>query len=132
MFQQLMIVGNLGADPELRYLPDGTPVTNLRVATNRKWTDKAGNPHDETTWFRVSVWGKSAEACNQYLSKGRQVMVIGRLKADEGGNPRTYQANDGSTRASYEVTAEDVRFIGGAGGASAPVAAPVGSDDSPF
>lgn len=136
MFQQLTIVGNLGADPEMRYMPDGTAVTNLRLATNRKWTDGSGNVREETTWFRVSVWGKQAEACNQYLAKGRQVLVVGRLKADDSGNPRTYQANDGSTRASFEVTAEQVKFLGGAGqqgqGAAGAGAPAQDDDDLPF
>jgi len=130
MYQQLTIVGNLGADPEMRYLPDGTAVTNLRMATNRKWTDGSGVQHDETVWFRVSVWGKMAEAANQYLTKGRQVMVIGRLKADEFGNPRTYQANDGSTRASFEIVAEQIKFLGGAG--QTATGAPVAEDNDPF
>lgn len=130
MYQQLTIVGNLGADPEMRYLPDGTAVTNLRVATNRKWTDGSGAQRDETVWFRVSVWGKMAEAVNQYLTKGRQVMVVGRLKADDSGNPRTYQASDGSTRASFEIVAEQVKFLGGSSGQSGAPAAQ--DDDSPF
>ena len=83
MFQKLIIAGNLGSDPEMRYLPNGQAVTNFSMASNRKWTDKAtGEIQKETTWFRVSVWGAQAEAANQYLVKGRQVLIEGRLKPD--------------------------------------------------
>lgn len=107
MFQQLIIVGNLGSDPELRYTADGTPVANFNVAVNRRWTNPDGSHGEETTWFRVAAWRKLAEICNQYLRKGRQVMVIGRVSA------RAYTAANGEPRASLEVTATDVRFLGG-------------------
>lgn len=114
MFQKLIIVGNLGRDPEMRYMSDGTAVTNFSVATNRRWTDRStGQPVNETTWFRVSVWGKQAEAANQYLSKGRRVLVEGRLRPDDNGGPRTYTGNDGIVRASFEVHAESVQFLSG-------------------
>jgi single-strand DNA-binding protein len=114
MYQKVVIVGNLGTDPEMRYMPNGTAVTNFNVATNRKWTDKAsGEPREETTWFRVSVWGRQAEAANQYLSKGRQVLIEGRLRPDpQTGGPKLWTGQDGSMRASFELTAEVVRFIG--------------------
>ena len=114
MYQKLVIVGNLGNDPEMRYMPDGTAVTSFSVATNRRWTDsQTSQPVEETTWFRVSVWGRQAESVNQYLSKGRQVLVEGRLKPDMStGGPRLWQRQDGSMAASFEVTAENVRFIG--------------------
>jgi single-strand DNA-binding protein len=116
VFQSLIIVGNLGRDPELRYLSDGKPVTNLSVATNRVYTNAAGEQVKETTWFRVSVFGKQAEACNQYLSKGRLVLVEGSLRADPAtGGPRVWQGQDGSHRASFEMTATTVRFLGGRG-----------------
>ena len=89
MYQNLIIVGNLGRDPEMRYTPDGTPVTNFSVATNRKWTNSDGSQGEETVWFRVTVWRRMAEVCNQYLSKGRQVLVEGRMTPDpESGGPR--------------------------------------------
>lgn len=114
MYQKLVIVGNLGRDPEMRYMSDGTAVTNFSVATNRRWTDRStGQPVNETTWFRVSVWGKQAESANQYLSKGRRVLVEGRLRPDDNGGPRTYTGNDGIVRASFEVHAESVQFLGG-------------------
>jgi single-strand DNA-binding protein len=117
MYQKVVIVGNLGADPEMRYMPDGTAVTNFSVATNRRWTDRAsGEPREETTWFRVSAWRQQAEIANEYLSKGRQVLVEGRLRPDpQTGGPRTWTAQDGTVRASYELTADVIRFIGGRG-----------------
>jgi single-strand DNA-binding protein len=115
MYQKLIIVGNLGRDPEMRYLPDGTAVTNISVATNRSWTDRAsGESRKETTWFRVSVWGRQAEAVNEYLKKGRQVLVEGRLDVDpQTGGPRTFTRQDGTVGSSFEVRASTVRFIGG-------------------
>ncbi len=115
MYQKVIIVGNLGRDPEMRYLQDGTAVTNLNVATNRSWTDRAsGETREETTWFRVSVWGRQAETANQYLSKGRQVLIEGRLETDpQTGGPRLYTRQDGTVGASYELRAFQVRFIGG-------------------
>jgi single-strand DNA-binding protein len=116
MYQKVTIVGNLGGDPEMRYTASGVPVTKFSVATNRRWTSADGNPGEETTWFRVSAWRGLAETCNQYLSKGRQVLVEGRLAPDkETGGPRVWTGNDGVARASYEVLALDVRFLGGRG-----------------
>lgn len=107
MYQKFIIVGNLGADPEMRYTPSGTPVTTLRVATNRRWTDAEGQTQEETTWYRVTVWGKQAETCNQYLSKGRQVLIEGdRIKASP------YLNREGQPAASLELTARSVRFLG--------------------
>jgi single-strand DNA-binding protein len=115
MYQKIIIVGNLGSDPEMRYMPDGTAVTNLSVATNRRWTDRqSGEDKEETTWFRVAVWGRQAETVNQYLSKGRQVLIEGRIRPDpETGNPRLWTGQDGTVRASFEVTANSVQFLGG-------------------
>jgi single-strand DNA-binding protein len=81
MVNKVILLGNLGNDPELRYLPGGgQAVCELRVATSRKWTGKDGQPHDETEWHSVEVFGKQAEHCKEYLSKGRQVFVEGRLR----------------------------------------------------
>jgi len=138
-YQQLVIVGNLGGDPEMRYMADGTAVTNFSVATNRKWTNAGGEPQEETTWFRVAAWGKQAEACNEYLTKGRQVLVEGRLKPDtKTGGPTIYRKGDGMAGASFEVTASAVRFLGGNGngngsGGGIPYdAAAQESDEIPF
>ena len=123
MYQKIVIVGRLGRDPEMRYLPDGTAVTNMNVATDRRWTDKAtGQPAQETTWFRVSVWGRQAESVNQYLSKGRMVLIEGHLRPDpQSGGPRIYTRQDGTAGSSFELFAESVRFLGGRedGGSSA-------------
>ena len=96
MYAKLIIVGNLGGDPEMRYVPDGTPVTNFSVAVNRRWNNADGSPGEETLWFRCTAWRKTTEVVNQYLSKGRQVLVEGRLRPDENGNPRVFTRNDGS------------------------------------
>lgn len=116
-YQKLVIVGNLGRDPELRYLPTGQPVTNLSVATNRRWTDQeSGQPQEEVTWFRVSVWGRQAEAANQYLKCGRQVLIEGRLRPDpHSGGPALYTRGDGTVGASFEMIAERVQFLSGNG-----------------
>ena len=93
MFHKVLLVGNLGRDPEMRYTPSGQAVTNMSVATNRSYTDSSGEKVDETVWFRVSVWGKQAESVHQYLRKGRQVLVEGRMVPDENGNPRIWNRN---------------------------------------
>ncbi len=115
MYQKIIVVGNLGGDPEMRYMPDGTAVTNFSLASNRRWTDGAtGQPRDETTWFRISVWRKQAETANQYLSKGSKVLVEGRLRPDPAsGGPRTFTRQDGTVGASFEITADTVRFLSG-------------------
>ena len=118
-YQKVIIVGNLGRDPEMRYMPDGTPVTSFSVATNRKWTNTDGSQGEETVWFRVSVWRRQAETVAQYLTKGRQVMIEGRLTADKAtGGPRIWTAQDGTQRASYELTADRVVFLSGRGDAA--------------
>ena len=110
MYQQCIIIGNLGRDPEMRYTPDGKAVTNFTVATNRKWTNQDGTPGEETTWFRVACWGRLAETTNQYLSKGRQVMVSGTIKASAWSD-----RDSGEARATLELRAFDVKFLGGRG-----------------
>ncbi len=113
MYQKLVIVGNLGRDPEMRYTPSGQAVTNFSVATSRVWYDNKGDKQEETTWFRVSTWGKLAETCNQYLSKGQRILCEGRLTVDrETGGPRVWQDQNGNWRASYEMTALEVKFLG--------------------
>jgi len=113
MYQKVIIVGNLGRDPEMRYTPQGTPVTNFSVATSYKWTSADGTPSEETTWFRVAAWGRMAEVCNEYLSKGQQVFVEGRLRPDpQTGGPRLWTRQDGTAGASFEVHANTVKFLG--------------------
>jgi single-strand DNA-binding protein len=142
MFQTIIIVGNLGGDPEMRYLQSGQAVTNFNVATSRKYTGSDNQLVDETTWFRVSVWGRQAETCNQYLRKGSRVLIEGRLRPDPAtGGPRIWTRQDGSAGASFEITASFVRFLStraedsaypraGTYGDSPPP--DVGEDDIPF
>ena len=103
---KVMLIGNLGSDPEMRYTPDGKAVTSFRMATNRRYTTSAGENREETDWFRITIFGKQAEQCNQFLSKGRQVYVEGRLHA------RNWEGRDGQMRTSLEVTADRVLFLG--------------------
>ena len=111
--QKCQIIGRLGADPEMRFAPSGQPVTNFSVATNRKYNNGAGQEVKEVLWFKVSAWGKMAEACNNYLQKGGQVYVEGRLIADPAtGGPRIWIRQDSSPTASYEIHADLVRFLG--------------------
>jgi single-strand DNA-binding protein len=134
MFQTIILAGNLGRDPEMRYTPSGQAVTSFSVATNRQWTNNNGETVKETIWFRISAWGKMAETCNQYLKKGSKVLVEGRLTADAAtGGPRLWTGQDGQPRASFEVSASTVRFLSSrgeseAGGMSAAPAA--AGDDS--
>lgn len=114
MYQQLILIGNLGNDPEMRYTPSGVPVTSFSLAVNRSWTNQEGQKQDKTTWFRVTTWRKQAELANQYLSKGRLVLVIGELE-----DARAYTDRDGNLRASIDVTAQTIKFLGGRGGDAA-------------
>jgi single-strand DNA-binding protein len=112
MYQTIILVGNVGRDPEMRYTPSGQAVTSFSVATNRQYTNNNGETVKETIWFRVSAWGKTGEICNQYLKKGSKVLVEGRLTADPAtGGPRVWTGQDGSARASFEVSAQTVRFL---------------------
>jgi single-strand DNA-binding protein len=143
MFQTIIIVGNVGRDPEMRYTPSGQAVTSFSVATNRQYTNNNGETVKETIWFRVSAWGKTGETCNQYLKKGSKVLVEGRLTADPAtGGPRVWTSQDGSPRASFEVSAATVRFLStrgesdGSGAAPTPAAedggAGIENEDIPF
>lgn len=153
-FNKIIIVGNLGRDPELRYTPQGVAVCNFSLATNEKKRDKSGELQDVTTWFRVTLWRNQAENAAKYLTKGRPVYIEGRLGVEE------WTDRDGKSRYTLEVQATDMQFIsagprgegggdeeysgggqaefagpadrstGGAATASAP--APSGDDDIPF
>jgi single-strand DNA-binding protein len=113
MYQTIILIGNLGKDPEKRFTPGGHPVTTMSVATNRRYRDSSGQVVKETTWFRVTVWGKQAEPCFNNLRKGSKVFVEGRLTPDpKTGGPFLWK-KDGQIHASYEVTASTVRFLSG-------------------
>ena len=106
MFHKTTLVGHLGRDPEMRYLPDGTAVSNFSVAVNDGWGD-----NKKTIWFRVSAWRKQAETVNEFLAKGSKVLIEGRIRADENGNPRLWNRQDGSVASSFELSAINVTFI---------------------
>jgi single-strand DNA-binding protein len=115
MYHTIILVGNLGNEPTMRYTPNGQTVATFSVATNRQHNaDNGGEPVKETTWFRVTTWGKQAETCNMFLHKGSKVLIEGRLTPDpETGGPRIWSRQDGSAGASYEITATTVRFLSG-------------------
>jgi len=111
MVNKVILVGNLGKDPEVRFTSGGQAVATLRIATSRSWTDKqSGQRKEETEWHDVEVWGKQAEQCGEYLAKGRQVYVEGRLKTD-----KWQDKQSGQDRYKVKVVAETVRFLGGGG-----------------
>lgn len=115
----MVIIGNLGTDPELKYLSNGDAVTSFSVATNRKWKNGDGSPGEETVWFRCTAWRKLAEVCNQYLKKGKQVYIEGRLTPEKTtGGPRVWKNDAGEARASYELQIIELKFLGGGSGSS--------------
>ena len=111
-FNTIIVVGNLGRDPELRYTPQGTAVCDFSMATNEKKRDKAGELQDVTTWFRVTAWNKQAENASKYLTKGSPVYIEGRLRIEE------WTDRDGNNRYTLEVNATDVQFLSSGRGAS--------------
>ncbi|HQV70808.1 MAG TPA: single-stranded DNA-binding protein [Thermoflexales bacterium] len=130
MYQSITVIGRLGRDPEMRYLPNGDPVTSFSIATDRAYKGKDGQLVKETTWFRVSVFGKSAESTNQFLSKGKLVLVEGRLRVDpKTGGPQTFTRQDGTVGASFEITANAVRFLSPKDEGGAPPSADDGGMD---
>lgn len=108
MANLVILTGNLGNDPEIRYTANGTPVANFRMATNEVYNDKQGVRQEKTEWHRIVVWGKMAEACGEYLSKGRQVHIQGKLQT------RSWKDKDNVTRYTTEIIAQRVEFLGGA------------------
>ena len=108
-----IVVGNLGKDPEVRFTQSGRAVANFSVATSESWTGQDGNRQERTEWHNIVVWGKQAEACGQYLAKGRQVFVQGNIRS------RSYEDKTGNTRYITEIVAQRVQFLGGGGGARA-------------
>jgi len=108
---KVIVVGNLGRDPELRYTPSGQPVASFSVATNERWNDRDGKPQERTEWHRIVVWGKQAENCANYLQKGRSVYIEGRLQT------REWEDKEGQKRQTTEIVAQTVQFLGGRDGA---------------
>ena len=106
---KIIVIGNVGRDPEMRYTPSGQGVTSFSVASNRRYRTAAGEQREETEWFNVSAWGRLAEVCNQYLTRGQQVYVEGRLRS------RSYQGNDGQTRYSLDITLTEMQMLGSRG-----------------
>lgn len=110
---KVLLLGRLGQDPELKFTPSGQPVCNFSVATSESWTDKNGQKQEKTEWSRIVVWGKLAELCNQYLAKGRQVFIEGKLAT------RSWEDQQGQKKYATEIVASTVQFIGGNAGANA-------------
>ena len=102
---KVILIGNMGADPELRYTPGGTAVTNFNIATNESWTDNSGDQQERTEWHRIVVWGRLAEICNQYLRKGSKVYIEGRLQT------RSWEGQDGQKRYTTEVVAREMQML---------------------
>lgn len=111
---KVILVGRLGQNPEVRYTPSGAAVANFSLATNETWMDKSGQKQERTEWHRIVVWGKLAELCGQYLAKGRQAYVEGRLQT------RQWQDKDGQTKYTTEIQAQTIQFLGATAGAGAP------------
>lgn len=107
---KIMLIGNAGRDPEMRYTADGTPVTSFSLAVTRRTGSRDGDRQEETTWFRISCWRRLAEIANQYVTKGKQVYIEGRVSVS------TFEGQDGKTRASLDVTATELVLLGSAGG----------------
>jgi len=107
-YQKVVILGNLGQDPDMRYTPSGGAVCSLSVATNEKWLDKKGEKQERVEWHRIVVWGKTGESCGKYLAKGRTVLIEGRLQT------RKWDDKEGKTHYTTEIIANEVKFIGSA------------------
>lgn len=123
---KIMLIGNVGSDPEMRYTPNGKAVTSFRMATNYRYAGSDGERREETEWFRVSVWGKQAESCNQFLSKGKRIYVEGRLHS------RSWEGQDGQMRTNLEVSANRVIFLDRVAPGSIPEEGELEPQDLPF
>ena len=118
---------NLGGDPKMNLTQDGTPVTSFSVAASRRWRAQDGTTQEKTVWFRVSAWERQAELCNQYLTKGQRVLVVGEIE-----EPRIYTDREGNTRASLDVRARNVRFLSPRDGAQSITPDQGNGEDIPF
>lgn len=129
MLNKVMLIGNLGADPEVRYTQDGTCVCNIRIATTERWKNRNGEQQERTEWHRVVLWGKLGEIAGQYLGKGRQVYIEGRLET------RKWTDKDGNDRYTTEIRANEMKMLGGRGegaAAAAPAQAAQPAAADPF
>lgn len=132
MYQRIFLIGNLGKDPEGRFTPAGQMVTNFNIATKRTWNQN-NERMSETTWWRVSTWGRLAEVCNENLRKGSKVLVECRMNIDPTtGGPRIFTRQDGTSGASFEVTAETVKFLDSKESNGEHMPAVEDDDDIPF
>ena len=113
---KVILIGNLGADPETRYLPSGDAVTNIRIATSEKWKDKGGEQQEHTEWHRIAFFGKTAEIAGEYLKKGSPVYVEGRIRT------RKWQDKEGQEKYSTEIVADRMQLLGSRGGGAEPMA----------
>ena len=124
---KVILVGRLGADPEMKYTNSGTGVCRFNIATSERWTDKGGQKQERTEWHRIVAWAKLGELCNEYLKKGRQAYIEGRLQT------RSWEDKEGNKKYTTEVIANTVQFLGSAeGGRGATPASQDVTDDSPF
>jgi len=123
---KITLIGNVGSDPEMRYTPNGKAVTSFRMATNYRYVGSDGERREETEWFRVSVWGRQAESCNQFLSKGKRVYVEGRLHS------HSWEGQDGQMRTSLEVSGNRVIFLDRVAPGSLPEEGELEPEDLPF
>ena len=123
---KVLLIGNIGTDPEMRYTPNGNPVTSFRMATSRRFTAPDGESRQETEWFTIVTWNKLAEQCNQALSKGRKAYVEGRL------HTRNWDGQDGQKRVSVEVVASRVLFLDRQVAGSVPEEGELEPEDLPF
>ena len=128
---KVIVIGRVGKDAEMKYTPSGQAVTKFSVAVSESYTNGSGEKVKKTTWLRITTWGKLAENCNQYVKKGMELYVEGRLEPDEQGNPRMWTNKDGTSKSSFEITASTVQFGAKSDGAKSEQSAPV-DDDQPF
>lgn len=119
---KVILIGNLGNDPEVRFTPGGQAVANFNIATNERWKDKSGQPQERTEWHRIVVWGRLAELCRDYLAKGRRVYIEGRLQT------RKWEDKQGQTRYTTEIVAQVLQFLDSAGAGAAREAPPVAAE----
>jgi len=121
---KVILIGRLGSNPEVRFTPSGSAVANFNVATNESWNDKNGQKQERTEWHRIVVWGKLAQLCGEYLAKGRQVYLEGRLQT------RQWQDKEGQTKYTTEVIANTVQFLGAGKGEGAGAGASRGNEET--